>query len=149
MNHILLVYTIETVYEGGFLMKKKAIILLFIFFLEINSFSEEKGDELIDIISFLTTNNYNINHWDVTMKEKVSHNRAKSLVEELKKDHVIEMIEDGKKKKFFYQKVDDKHNIIESYIIITPKSEQYSPEIIITIEGVEWDKQVFALYEQK
>ena len=93
---------------------------------------------------------HNISEWNVTIKEQMDRETAIQKIHKLKKNvDFIKESTDKHSNKFF---VNDTHNPTKSevhYTIIIPKSSHYKAELIVSINGHNWNKSINTAYEKQ
>jgi len=130
-------------------MRKIGLILGILLFFNTNSNATKiTNDELIDL-NQIVMNDYSIEKWSVVIKEKLTPKQLARIHGLLQEDYMIEVSEMKHSHKYSAQMTQKNGSIIETYSIVIPKNQQYSPEFTVSIEGKLWNKEMKEIYQER
>src|SRR5699024_2917161 len=128
-------------------MKKLGIIISLFFILSINV-TTVKSNELIDIATFTTSQNYIIDQWNITIKEKIPNQKAYQLINLLQEEYSMTTSEDKQVLNYHFKTLHKNGNIIVVYRMTVPKNRHNSPQITVTIKGDQWSESILKKYQK-
>jgi hypothetical protein len=130
-------------------MKRVFLISLMILFIANNvAAMETQSIELVYLAEAMHDNELEIDEWEVTFKEHKDLQELRKLIKELSNGHSV--IKKENENSIIYS-VTDTHkmgNIIVSYNAIIPTDKQYRPELVVTLKGNGWSKEIKASFLQ-
>lgn len=124
-------------------MKKIGLIL--ILFLIIPTESMVNGvetDEMVDLARFTEKTDISIANWHVTLKETFEQDEIKDIAAEFKNSSLVTMTENENIIKYLIRDVHKEVEMDVSYSVIMPKDQALKAEIIVVIEGSDWNENI-------
>lgn len=128
-------------------MKRIISICLIVLFLSNTIYAmENERNELIDIASAVLESGLQVDSWNVTLKEYKNDAELNRVLQELSSSHSVS--KDENENSIIYSVTDThkKGTISVNYNVIFPKDEAYLSELVVTIQGNIWGKDVQSTY---
>lgn len=130
-------------------MKKMIAFLILILVLTTGATSGDvQHDEMIDMAVMVTENDMSVDHWQVTIKEQMSADRIKQLVQlfQGKDSYLASRKEDENSINYLFRHSHKQGDIFETYSVIVPKNDLYKAQFIMIMKGEFWNKSVKEKY---
>lgn len=99
-------------------------------------------DEMIDLAAFTLENKIAIENWQVTFKENIGKQKAERIVKEFKDSRLVSITEDDNVIKYLLRDVHKDVRLDVSYSVVIPKNQAYKAEIVVVVEGIQWNEQI-------
>lgn len=130
-------------------MRRALVICLIVLFYANTALAfEKKQYELVDIAEFMLENNLAIKDWQVTLKEYLDVQTLEALVQELSSSHSITEQENENSIIYLATNTHKKRDVNVNYSVIFPKDKRFKSELVITINGTEWNEDIESSYMQ-
>lgn len=133
---------------GGFILKRLGLILTIFLFIT-PEISNIKTVELVELTELASDHSLMIEAWTVTIKEKISVDKANEIIERLNKDHTIHSTEDKNVIKYSITSAHNSEGVFVSYNVVIPKNKQHQVELIAIIDGTEFNDSILKKYESE
>lgn len=131
-------------------MKKIIWITLLFLCLTTNTMAKDiNSDELIDLTTFVTKENLQVDGWEVTWKESIDKDDIEDAIATISKDNEITVTEEEDVKKYLAEDMHKKGGLAVSYEVLIPNDDLYDTELIAVIKGSSWDKVAKENYQSK
>ncbi|MFC4024975.1 YwmB family TATA-box binding protein [Oceanobacillus longus] len=124
-------------------MRKITIILVLLLFITAKPMvNGMERDEMIDLAAFTLENKIAIENWQVTFKENIGKQKAERIVNEFKDSSLVTITEDDNVIKYLLRDVHKDVGLDVSYSVVIPKNQQFKAEIVVVVEGIQWNEQI-------
>lgn len=104
-----------------------------------------ENNELITLATIFEENQLEIDNWQVVVKEKMPLDKANSFINTFNDHDHVEKTNDENMTKYLIKHAHNDEKIFVSYNIIVPHNHD-TAEMIVLIEGSNWDEKVMANY---
>jgi len=124
-------------------MRKIVIILITFLFITTESIiNGVETDEIIDLASFALEKEMPMESWHVTFKETFDRDEIKDRTEKFKNSSLVTITENDNVIKYLLRDVHKELEFDVTYSVILPKDQALKAEIIVAIEGSNWDENI-------
>ncbi|MFD1064490.1 YwmB family TATA-box binding protein [Oceanobacillus locisalsi] len=139
------------VFPGTVLNNKQLFfVLLLTCFMMNQAFSQPyQHDEMQDLGAFAEEHDLPIQSWEVTMKEEMEMEQAEQLIQNLKAQHTVQKENNDNGVKYTFKDSHKKGSFDVLYNVILPLDQSNPAEVIIVLQGEDWDKQISQKYEKE
>lgn len=127
-------------------MRKIGLILIITLFISLE-IPHDEIYELEDIAIIAKDNQLTPEEWVVTLKEKISKERAQEYLTTFKKNSVVKYTEYKHVLKYVIHKEHKDNDIDIIYEITIPLDEKYTPEIVVVMKGTNLSTETLKEYK--
>ncbi|MDM8102840.1 MULTISPECIES: YwmB family TATA-box binding protein [Oceanobacillus] len=130
--------------------KQAICFLLLICFFVNQAFSQPyQEDEMQDLGAFAMSNDWNIDFWEVTMKEQMAAEEAQHLVQQLEATYTLQEDKDENRIKYTFESRHKEDPFYVIYNVILPVDKEELAEVIVVMHGTDWNNQISQKYQKE
>lgn len=129
---------------------KKVVLITLILFMTANSVAAGAGqsDPMTNLADFIVENGLEVDQWQVTLREEMSHSHAKKILAQFrnKNSYLVSGEADANTIKYSIRHVQKTEDISEQYNVIIPKDGKYKAQFIAVFHSKVWSKSIGKAY---
>lgn len=130
-------------------MQKMIPVLLFFIMIPFQTVTPLPNDELIQIHSILSKEDFSTDTWNVIFSEEISTQTASKLKQKMENSYLVTVHEDINRIKYKMNfKTSSKNSINYHLELIIPKHHHEKPTITAFIYGTSWDEKTLNVYNK-
>ncbi|WP_164667589.1 YwmB family TATA-box binding protein [Virgibacillus doumboii] len=129
---------------------RRIVLILIIIILTATSTAAgiTKNEEMTDLAAMVTEHNLAIDGWQVTIKEQMTAEKVKQLMDILreKNSHLVSSTEDENTIKYSFSYAHKTNDMSENYNVVIPKNKAYDAQFIAVMKGNSWNDSIEKTY---
>ncbi|TFJ92250.1 YwmB family TATA-box binding protein [Lentibacillus salicampi] len=130
-------------------MRKLALITSIFILMTINTTAfANRTDEMTGLANAMTSNNFSVDNWQVTIKEEINEEAIESILEKIqnKNSYKVSRTKDENAIKYFIERVQKEAHLSETYSVVIPKNPMHQAELVAVLKGKNWNDSIAERY---
>ncbi|MBP1948848.1 YwmB family TATA-box binding protein [Virgibacillus litoralis] len=125
-------------------MKKIVLMVIILLLTTGAAVSKKQQDEMTALASTLVGSDMEVEDWEVIIKEQVSKDKVKLLIEKLKtkNSQLVTSEDDENSIKYSFGNIYKNNQFSETYNVVIPKNTKHQAQFTVVIKGSSWNKSI-------